>query len=240
VSDGKDIHTNTVTIKVLGLALELRVMDGNKIRQNQGNETIDVIYQQGFDVTATKVDFDQFPFSGPAKTWVIFTGRAKLLATIKTCPENSISDPLEVIAEWYICPSNDPSDSNPGVSVPRSDCDPRIAKRHSNWKAFANDFEVDMPDKVGQYTVNFTFTVDGIETKLSRKLLVTKDSPKTSTTPRRSWYEKATKWAAGKSDESEIIKSVLDGLYAFAGKKDSGGNTIWRYGYDFVPPHCKM
>jgi len=28
-------------------------------------------------------------------------------------------------------------------------------------------------------------------------------------------------------------------LYAFAGKKDSGGNTIWRYGYDFVPPTVK-
>ncbi|WP_367155721.1 dockerin type I repeat-containing protein [Methylomonas sp. HYX-M1] len=201
------------------LALELKVIDGNKIRRNTGAATIDTIYQQDFDaacnVNTTIGPIDDYPFSGPATSGLFgwFSGESKLRAKLKTCPENSI-DPPEIEAEWTV------SGGGPSASTA--------------WNGFEGDVTVKMPDNVGSYTVDFTYTVNGTQNlTASRKLFVTKATPLGSVNPPRlSWYEKATDWASGQSDEEAIIKAVLDGVYAF-------GGANWRYGYDFgAVPKC--
>ncbi|WP_033194290.1 dockerin type I repeat-containing protein [Methylomonas sp. MK1] len=198
------------------LALELKVIDGNKIRQNAGSATIDTIYQQDFDAAcnvSTRIGpINEYPFSGPATSGLFgwFSGESKLRAKLKTCPENSI-DPPEIKAEWTT------SGGGPGGTT--------------TWNGFEGDVTVKMPDKVGSYTVDFTYTINGTQTlTASRKLFVTKGSPlATVDPPRLTWYEKATDWASGQSGDDAIIKGVLDGLYSF-------GGANWRYGYcNFVP-----
>lgn len=200
------------------LALDMSFVAGNKIRENTGSATIDVIHEQTFDaacnVTNTKEPMANYPFSGPATSWGgWFGGESKLKAKLKTCPENSI-DPPELKAEWTV--------SGGGPSGTKT------------WTGFENDITVKMPGKVGAYTVDFKYTVNGTDTiNVTRKLLVTKAAPTLADPPRRAWYEKGTAWASGKSDETQIIKGVLDGLYAY-------GGANWRYGY-FGPaaaPKC--
>ncbi|WP_024297398.1 dockerin type I domain-containing protein [Methylomicrobium lacus] len=196
------------------LALKMSVGEGgNKVRQNTGEETIDVIYEQEFDqtctVTTTTEAIDEYPFSG-------FTGGGSpnLKAKIKTCPENSI-DPPEVSVEWTI--SGGGSDSK-------------------TWSGFEGDFPVAVPDKIGSYLVNFTYTVNDNKNNhqetlgASRKLFATKASPNDNVNPpRRAWYEKATAWAAGKSDEAAIHAAVLQGVYSF-------GGANWQYS---TYPQCR-
>ena len=190
------------------LALELKVIAGNKIRQNTGAATIDTIYQQDFDAACNVNDtigpIDQYPFSGPATSGLFggSSGEAKLRAKLKTCPENSI-DPPEVKAEWTI--GGGPSGSK-------------------NWTGFEDDITLKMPDKVGSYTVDFTYTINGTQNlNASRKLFVTKAAPLGSVNPPRlAWYEKGTRWASGLSDESAILTGVLSGLYGF-------GTANWHY-----------
>ncbi|MFZ4699390.1 MAG: dockerin type I repeat-containing protein [Candidatus Methylumidiphilus sp.] len=198
------------------LALELKFIDGNKIRQNTGAATIDVIYQQDFDaacnVSTTIGPVNEYPFSGPATSGLFgwSTGESKLKAKLKICPENSI-DPPEVKADWTM------DKGGPGGT--------------KTWTGFENDITIKMPGKVDSYTVDFTYTINGTQNvKVNRKLFVTQATPLASVNPPRlTWYEKATAWASGRSDDTAIIKSVLDGVYGF-------GGANWRYGYNFVPP----
>jgi hypothetical protein len=173
---------------------------GNKIRQNADGDTIDIIHEQKFDAAcklSTSIGpVDEYPFSGPA------SDRARLRAKLKTCPEQSI-DPPEVKVDWTV--NGGPSGSN-------------------TWTGFEGDVNVAMPDAVGAYNVDFTYTVNDKEKiEVSRKLFVTKASPSRDVNPpRRAWYEKASAWASGQADEAGVLNALLQGLYGY-------GGSHWRY-----------
>jgi hypothetical protein len=199
------------------LAIDLSMVRGNKIRKNAGEDTIDTIYEQKFDaackVTTSIGPVDEYPFSGTA------TDRATLRAKLKTCPENSI-DPPEVKVDWTV--NSGPSGSN-------------------NWTGFEGDVNVNMPDKVGAYGVDFSYTVNGKEKiDVSRKLFVTMAAPTRDVDPpRRSSYEKATAWASGQADENTALSALLQSMYGY-------GKSHWLYvdnkcsWYTMVndPPSC--
>lgn len=194
----------------LKAAFKLEPTAGNKIRvrDEASSATIDTIFQQSFDASC-KVNtdigpYDEYPFSGPSKKFFgLFTGSAELHATLDQCPRNTRSTP-KVKAEWKIG----------GTSL----------KGVATWTGKEGDINLDMPDKVGSYEVEITFTIDGKKhPAIKRKLFVTKGAPLAQVAPPRlGWYEKATTWAAGQSDDGPILASLLGGIYSF-------GGAHWRY-----------
>lgn len=188
----------------LKVAFKLEPTIGNKIRVRDytSTATIDTIYKQSFDascrVTTDIGPYDEHPFSGQAKP-----GSARLHTTLERCPRNNHLTP-EVKAEWKIA----------GTSL----------KGIATWTGNQGDVNLTMPDKVGTYDVELTFTIDGKKyPAINRKLFVTWKAPLAQVNPPHlGWYEKATAWAAGQSDEGPILTSLLGGLYSF-------GQSNWRY-----------
>lgn len=199
----------------LALTLEPVAGASNQIRKNSGSDTIDVIYQQtadaNCDITEEIGPIDEYPFSGPSESgWLWFSGEAKVRTKIEPCPVGSLSSAPEVGLKWSIN----------GTSLQGTEI----------WSGLEGEATITMPSLVGAYEVTFEYTVEG-ETlpPVTRKLFVTKRTPTAKVNPPRlSWYEHATLWASGLSDESEILAHLLGGLYGY-------GNANWRYGYYFGP-----
>lgn len=183
-------------------------------RDYSSTDPIDTVYEQSFDancaITTDIGPYDDYPFSGPAGTYrpiggigPYIPGTARLHATLTRCPANDQITP-EVQVDWKI-------GSASGVST---------------WSGNEGDIDLTMPNPVGAYDVELTFTIDGKSyPAIHRKLFVTWTTP-TLSAPRLGWYEKATSWASGQVDEATILTSLLQGEYAF-------GQANWRYGYEF-------
>lgn len=194
----------------LKTAFKLEPTVGNDIRVRDygSSATIDTIYEQSFDascnVTTDIGAYDDYPFSGPA-----VPGSARLHATLKRCPSNDHVTP-EVKVDWKIGGT-----SLTGVS---------------NWSGNEGDINLTMPGAVGTHDVELTFTIDGkVYPAIHRKLFVTRAAPLAQVNPPRlGWYEKATTWAAGQTDETSILTALLSGEYSF-------GRANWRYAYNFGP-----
>lgn len=198
----------------LRTAFTLAPIAGNviRVRDYRDPHIIDMIHQQSFDSSCnlqTDIgghdDYYEHPFSGPATLQSELgpiTERAWLLATLKQCPANNHLVP-QVTAAWEIA-----NTSLAGVEA---------------WSGNEGIIKITMPDEVGWYDVAITFTIDGKEhDAIHRKLFVTWKTPLTNLPPRLGWYEKATEWASGQSDESSILISLLSGLYTF-------GSAHWDY-----------
>lgn len=164
----------------------------------------DVFFEQDVDadcnVSPVKTDFNIYPFSGPSSTDVA------VQTDVALCPAGGPNPDVEV--DWSVV----------GTSLNGTE----------TFTGTSSTVNVRTPAEVGTYTVDFTFTVDGRAfPTYSRKLFVTKNTPLGIVgTPKRYWYELATDWASGQSAESNILQSLLDGLYGY-------GNANWRYGYNF-------
>lgn len=198
----------------LKIALKLEPTGGNEIRVRDygSNETIDTIYEQSFDASCrVKTDigpYDEYPFSGPArKLFGFLRGSARLHTTLQRCPRNDHLEP-EVKVDWEIA----------GTSL----------KGVAAWEGNEGDVDLTMPEAVGSYDVALTFTIDGKkQPAIHRKLFVTKGTPLSQVDPPHlGWYEKATDWASGQSEEGAVLSGLLGGLYSF-------GQSNWRYGYRF-------
>lgn len=192
-------------------ALRLSVLDGNQVRANSGSTTIDTIYQEVFDadcnVNTIIGPVEQYPFSGRMNAQV------RLRAQISTCPVGSI-DPPEVAVDWSV--------GGAGPSGSQS------------WNGFEGDVIVRMPGQIGQYAVDFDYTVNGAAAgSFNRRLFVTLQAPRSQVNPPRiAWYERATAWATGENNWSGTLPRLLGELYSFGGAQ-------WRYGYQFGPqPKC--
>ncbi len=195
----------------LKTAIKLEPTAGNDIRVRDYSQsaTIDTVYEQSFDagcnLSAVVDDYNEYPFSGPARKFFgLFTGTARLEATLENCPCRALPE-SEVVVEWQIG----------GTSLSGVD----------SWTGSEGDINLTMPQEVGAYDVELAFKVDGKSLPtIHRKLFVTRRAPLTWwwRPPRLGWYEKATSWASGKKDEDEILEALVEGLYAF-------GRTNWQY-----------
>ncbi len=202
----------------LKAAFKLEPTAGNdiRVRDYASSDTIDTIYQQSFDascsVTTDIGPYDEYPFSGPGGTLrpasgigPFIPGSARLHATLKRCPANDHLTP-EVKVDWKVAGT-----SLTGVS---------------SWSGNEGDIDLTMPNAVGDYDVELTFTIDEKSyPAIHRKLFVTWTTP-TLSAPRLGWYEKAVDWAKGQTAEAPILTALLAGEYAF-------GQANWRYGYSF-------
>lgn len=198
------------------LALDLEVLSGNPVRVDSGASRITQIQQQRFDAncnltttsTGLPADIEQYPFSGPARSFIFFTGSAKLKAKIRTCPEGSLTTPA-VTADWEVAGTT--------------------RKGQLNWSGLDGEVEYQMPEKVGAYDATLKLTLDNGQTiDATRRLYVTRRPPRSlanaSGEPILNYYKQGTAWAAGESDEDPIVTKVRRGLYAY-------GGTRWKYGY---------
>ncbi|OQY49358.1 MAG: hypothetical protein DRR08_08275 [Candidatus Parabeggiatoa sp. nov. 2] len=202
------------------IALILQPVEGhNPIRVNNpnSNDTIDTIYQLSFFDTDCNlrediVSFNEYPFSGPIIVPSFFGGDSPGEVTLHTkmdiCPNTN--NPPNVEVDWRIRDTS--------------------LEGTETWTGLEGDVTIHMPDKVGTYTVIFTYVIDGPKGIIfERKLLVTKKPPiqQAARLPAtRTLYEKVTNWASGETDEDVILEKLLHGVYAF-------GQNSWRYGYSF-------
>jgi len=192
------------------LALTLEATSSNPILKDDRSGLITTIYKQSFDAGCSTVNdidnFDQYPFSGSSPYFFgFFGGQAVLHAKIATCPEGSIPPP-HVVVDWNVA----------GTALQGTE----------DWTSLEGDISIDMPDAIGTYTTQLTFTVnDEPPITVQRKLFVTKDSPLASVSPPLlTYYDKATSFASGQSSEDDILKALLAGTYGY-------GTANWKYHY---------
>ena len=184
------------------------------------------------------------PFSGAINSEIYLLGSlirsqgVKLRAKIKTClagrelaRTNWGSSRMEV--QWYMCPTL------ANGTEPTTNCI-GMFPGSAILRGTESDFWIKMPDKVGAYTVHFDFNIDKQplpELSVNRKLFVTKypnketfayDYPlldgryQMQSFPKLLHYEKATAWAQGESNESDILSAILKGIYDY-------GRANWKY-----------
>ncbi len=97
---------------------------------------------------------------------------------------------------------------------------------NARWTGNSGTVGIDVPQQIGAYSISLDYSVDGNTLPtVTRTLYVTKAAP-TISRPLAFWYEQATSWANGKTNDSDILTGVLQGLFTY-------GNSHWDYGYDF-------
>lgn len=187
------------------VALKLTPGNSNPVWQDNTTQVTE-IFVQNLDASCNLTDDTSppadKPFSGASDAALV-----DIDTQLSSCPTDLLSD-AEVQAQWAI----------QGTSKQGS----------ASWTGSAGTLSVDVPAQIGAYSVTFDYQVNGEALPtVTRTLYVTKSTP-TLPKPLAYWYEQATSWASGETDEQQILSKVLQGVYNY-------GNSHWEYGYHFGP-----
>ncbi|SEH65124.1 hypothetical protein SAMN05660691_00643 [Rheinheimera pacifica] len=183
------------------VALKLTPSNSNPVWKDNATRITD-IFTQSLDANCNLTD-DSSPAADKPFSAASEVALVDVDAQLSSCPGDLLND-AQVQAQWAI----------QGTSKQGS----------ASWTGSAGTVSLDVPAQIGAYNVTFDYQVNGEALPtVTRSLYVTKRAP-TLAKPLSYWYEQATAWASGESDDQQILTKVLQGVYSY-------GNSHWEYGY---------
>ena len=188
-----DKKVEVETVKVV----QIDALDDIDIRDNDGNDITDPVWEKQFDADGNLEDVSPKEDDPIADDMISGTSKFKIEATLKGFPSDPSWTP-KVEYEWNV----------QGTSASDS----------GNFNGLSGTFDVTNPQKVGKYTLTLKFTIkddQGNEVsnqQIDRTLYVLYKPPITSEKPKIIWLDKATEWASGAKNPTDVVSKMTDSI----------------------------